>query len=390
VHLDAVGGVAGDMFVAALLDGFPHLKQRVFADLAAVLPQESGTPELLECCSAGVTGKRFGLRAPNSAHTHHRAAAYADLRAIIEGKALSEGTASEALAVLGILAAAEAEVHGVAIEEVHFHEIGDWDSLMDVVAAGSIIAALVGCHWSVSSLPRGSGFVKTAHGQLPVPAPATAAILTGFDWHDDGFGGERVTPTGAAILRHLRDSAPAVDRTLGQLVAIGTGMGTREIAGLSNILRATCYERVESARDETVVVLTFDVDDMTGEEIGVGADILRSASGVLDVSTAMRSGKKGRPLTSFRLLVRPNALDAALAACFDQTSTIGLRWHVENRRVLTRETAKHGTIRTKGVARPGGRTAKAESDDLAGGATLDARRRIARRAEAEAKRDDAD
>ena len=128
------------------------------------------------------------------------------------------------------------------VDEVHFHEIGDWDSLMDVMAAGSIAAALEGARWSVSALPRGGGLVRTRHGLLPVPAPATARLLDGFTWRDDGIGGERVTPTGAAILRHLVGAA-AARGVVGRLQGTGTGAGTRELPGQPNILRATRVRR---------------------------------------------------------------------------------------------------------------------------------------------------
>ena len=121
----------------------------------------------------------------------------------IRTAALADGSAEQAVAILTLIAGVEAAIHQVPIEDVHFHEIADWDLLLDVVAAGSIAAALPAARWTVSPLPRGGGLVKTQHGLLPVPAPATAALLTGFAWRDDGVGGERVTPTGAAILRHL-------------------------------------------------------------------------------------------------------------------------------------------------------------------------------------------
>ncbi|NYZ16066.1 LarC family nickel insertion protein [Azospirillum sp. RWY-5-1] len=402
IRLDAVGGIAGDMFVAALLDAFPDLRGRVLADARAALPPEAGAPVLDEAVNGGLAALRFGLGPAPCGH-HHHDHGHGDhhhdhdhhhgdsgtFRAIvrrIEVATLAEGTAAHAIAILRVLAEAEARMHRVPVEDVHFHELADWDSVMDVVAAGSIIAALEGAVWSVSDLPRGGGMVRTQHGLLPVPAPATAAILTGFRWRDDGIGGERVTPTGAAILRHLigdhgGDGAAAE----GVLAAVGTGCGTRSLPDLPNVLRALVFREADAAGTETVAVLSFDIDDMTGEELGVALDRLRAADGVLDLSLGTRIGKKGRPLHDVRLLVRPDALDAVRDLCFRETATIGLRWRLERRAVLPRTAALAAVdgqcVRVKRVERPGGGGAKAESDDLAGLDGLAERRRVKRRAE---------
>ena len=229
-----------------------------------------------------------------------------------------------------------------------------------------VLSAVMTLKAAVADLPLGGGRVRTAHGMLPVPAPATARLLQGFDWRDDGVSGERVTPTGAAILRHL---AKGPGRPGGRLEATGSGAGTRELPGMPNILRALVFDTAAAEdRDagQEVAVLSFDVDDMTGEEIGVAADRLRALDGVLDLALAPLAGKKGRPLTGFRLLVRPGALGFVQERCLLETSTIGLRWRVEQRSTLERSADLSGSdIRVKRVNRPGGATtAKAESDDL--------------------------
>lgn len=375
VHLDAVGGIAGDMFVAALLDALPALRERVFADAAAVLPP-GYAPALTEGMSAGIRVLRFGLTGASS-HHDHADSTFPAMIGRIRGTALAAGTADHASAILTLLADAEAKIHGVPRDQVHFHEIGDWDSLMDVLAAGSIAAALPGTCWTVSDLPRGGGMVKTAHGLLPVPAPATAALLTGFSWRDDGVGGERVTPTGAAILRHLVSAGGAAS---GRLKASGTGAGTRDLPGTPNVLRALVFEAGPVSR-ETVAVICFEVDDMTAEEIAQSADLLRGVDGVLDLSIGRRTGKKGRATESFRMLVKPEAVDAVVARCFAETSTVGLRLRDEQRVVLPRRQTKVAGIGVKTVRRAeGNETSKAESDDLKGD-TLAARRASKRQAE---------
>ena len=280
IHLDAVGGISGDMFVAAMLDARPELRERVLAEAAAVLPGGTGAPALTEATSGAVRALRFGLNgapATEPAHTHTRshdnahshdnaghhdghdaeaahdrgddAGSFADMCARIRAAPLARATADHAVAILTILAQAEAAIHRVPVANVHFHELADWDSLLDVTAAGSIAAALEGARWTVSPLPRGGGLVRTRHGLLPVPAPATASILTGFIWRDDDIAGERVTPTGAAILRHLAaESRP--DAALGRLQAVGTGAGTRSLPGMPNILRALVFEAATSPEQD--------------------------------------------------------------------------------------------------------------------------------------------
>jgi uncharacterized protein (DUF111 family) len=302
----------------------------------------------------------------------------------IRAAPLADGTAEQAVAILTLIAEVEAAIHQVPVAAVHFHEIADWDSLLDVVAAGSIAAALAPAVWTVSALPRGGGLVKTRHGLLPVPAPATAALLTGFTWRDDGVGGERVTPTGAAILRHLVGPDGGGRFAAARLGAVGTGAGTRTLPGIPNVLRAMVFVAdpapvaVPGDR-ERVAIISFEIDDMTGEEIAVAADRLRAAEGVLDVGMAQFQGKKSRPMQSFRVLARPDRADAVIARCFLETSTIGLRVTEEQRVVLPRRLARAGAggieIGVKTVERGGRTSSKAESDDLAAD-SLEARRRL--------------
>ncbi len=380
VRLDAVGGVAGDMFVAAMVDAMPDMRDRVLSDATAVLPPGTGTPLFEPGTSAGLHCLRFRLSGRPHEHHHHAHASFLDMVARIEGAPLSQGTAMHTVAILRLLAEAEAAIHHVPVDEVHFHEIGDWDSLMDVTAAGSVAAALDGARWSVSALPRGEGLVRTRHGLLPVPAPATARLLEGFVWRDDGIGGERVTPTGGAILRHLV-AAPDI-RVGGRLQGTGTGAGTRELPGQPNILRAALYTDIaERPGEEDILILSFDIDDMTAEELGVAADRLREVPGVRDLMLIPAIGKKGRPVHTFRLLAESGLQNSVAEACFIETSTIGLRWVTARRAVLPRILSDAGPVRVKTVTRPSGPSRKAESDDVGRIAGLEARRAAKRTAE---------
>jgi uncharacterized protein (DUF111 family) len=300
-----------------------------------------------------------------------------------------------------LLAAAEACVHGVAPDAVEFHEVGAWDSIADIVGAATLIDAVGAARWTASAAPLGSGRVRTAHGWLPVPAPATTQLLLGLRTIDDGVPGERVTPTGAAILRYLCPplTSPALrvceDR---MLIATGTGFGTRVLAGLSNHVRVLCFEPTESAAidrrvDQRIDVLEFEVDDQSGEDLALGLDRLRAHRAVLDVTQCAVFGKKGRMSVHVQVLAcEPQPakaanttdtadvadvadgggvadIDSVIDACFRETTTLGVRHQTVRRIGLRRRfsTARvgHQSVRVKLAERPGGMTAKAEADDVA-------------------------
>lgn len=407
IHLDLVGGIAGDMFVAAMVDALPALRAPVLAALDAVRPAGAPPPAFRETANGGLRALAFGLAstpgidAATHLHGHadpHRhddhGSSYATIRDELARAPLDAAMRRHALALLDLLADAEARVHGTARDAVHFHELADWDSRMDVVAAGAIAAALDGAQWSASAPPRGGGTIRTAHGVLPVPGPATARLLQGYPWRDDGIAGERVTPTGAAILRHLV-SPEAIDaaNTEGRLAAQGFGAGTRTLSGVPNVLRVLVFERREAIADERVALVEFDVDDMTGEELALAADRLRAVDGAIDVSVGTRAGKKGRIVADFRVLARVGAADAVADACFAETSTLGLRLREERRRVLPRREvrvdAEGVRLRVKVAHRPDGTTtAKTAHDDVAAARGLAARRCLRVAGEAQALDDE--
>ena len=261
------------------------------------------------------------------------------------------------------------------VDDVHFHEIADWDSLMDVVAAGAIAAALDGARWTASDAAarRRHGADRARHAAGAGPGDRRAP--RGLPWRDDGVGGERVTPTGAAILRHLVPAtACGARRDGGRLVATGIGAGTRDAARHAR----TCCARWSStaatvdgdaADGDDVAVLEFDIDDMTGEEIAH-----RRRPAARDAGRARRLGRRRAPArravrcADFRVLARPGAAEAVAQSCFTETSTLGLRMREERRRTLARERSRVRRRRRRagqGRHAPGGeRTAKAENDDV--------------------------
>ena len=388
-HLDPVGGIAGDMFAAAVLDARSDLADGLRATLAGVELPPSVKIAIDPHRDAALAGTRFKVTAhDDNAHGHVR---LADVRARLAAARIEAGVRRRAVAIFTLLAEAEGAVHGMDPAEVTFHEVGAWDATVDIVAAAHLIEALGPARWSVGPIPLGSGRVRCAHGLLPVPAPAVVHLLRGLATHDDGIEGERVTPTGAAILKHLApDPTPA--RKPETLLGTGTGFGSRSLPGLSNVLRVLEFGSVApTSVQEQVAVLRFEIDDQTPEDLALGLDRLRACPGILDVVQWPAYGKKGRMVAAVQVLAETDSLDAALDAVFDETTTLGVRWSKVARSALTRETASHadtlGTVRVKRARRPAGTvTAKAELDDLAGSAGHAVREERRREAEAAALR----
>jgi uncharacterized protein (TIGR00299 family) protein len=389
LHLDLVGGIAGDMFVAAILDLQPDLEAGLMTALSYAPMLEGVSCRTVSHDDGILTGRRFLVErsGPDTTHGHHHHTAWRDIRAALSASSLDADTTRHAIGIFSLLADAEARVHGSAAEAVEFHEVGAWDSIADIVAAAYLIAQLNATRWTSGTIPLGSGRVRTAHGILPVPAPAAALLLEGLPTIDDGIPGERVTPTGAAILRYLCKQETISPRPR-RLVASGFGFGTRKLPGMSNCVRVISFEPVAAsvAGSDRVAVLEFEIDDQTGEDLAQGIENLRAHKDVLDVVQMPVFGKKGRMMTGIRILARPDAVAQIAALAFDETTTIGIRHAIVDRAILPREIVdtdvEFGPMRVKLVKRPSGQTAKAEASDV--GDTANAATRQRRRQEAEA------
>jgi uncharacterized protein (TIGR00299 family) protein len=388
IHLDPLGGIAGDMFVAALLHFRPDLEAGLTRTIA-LCPLIEDVEVAVEPHHDGVlTGRRFVARrrgGGGEAHGAHDHVDWRSIRAALTASRLDAATLDHAIAIFSHLAAAEARIHGVDPGEVCFHEVGAWDSIADIVAAAWLIGEIGAARWTIGVLPLGSGRIRSAHGWLPAPAPATAILLEGFLTIDDGLAGERVTPTGAAIVRHLCDPTDKA-REPRRLVGSGYGFGARRLPGLSNCLRVLAFETVDAHfAQETIVVLECEIDDQTGEDLAHAVDHLRAQAGVLDVVQAPAFGKKGRLMTQLRVLARPAERDDVVARIFEETATIGIRHWLVDRSVLARRTETLDVdgrpVRVKIAERPGGRSVKAEADDLAGIAGAGSRSELRRRVE---------
>jgi uncharacterized protein (DUF111 family) len=217
----------------------------------------------------------------------------------------------------------------------------------------------------------GGGRVKTAHGLLPVPAPATELLLRGFEFIDDGISGERITPTGAAILKFLK---PGEKPASSMLLGSGYGFGSKTFPGISNVTRVSFFDvnktsTTQSWQEDRVVQLNFEIDDQTPEDLSVALENIRELPGVLDVNQSLAFGKKGRMMFAVQILVVSQAESDVMAQCFEETTTLGIRKIELDRAILNR--SEHivnvGTekFRTKRASRPGDMTTKVEIDDIA-------------------------
>lgn len=375
-RLDPLGGLAGDMFAAACLDALPELRPGLLAALDALDLPQGLSVEVRPDSRHAIAGLRFIVHLPSGEtagvhepghpghhhhddhhhghHHHHRS--FAEVRRLIEGYDLEPAVRRRAIAIFTRLAEAEAAVHGAEVETVTFHEVGGWDSVVDIIAAAWLIEAMGPAVWTCAPLPLGGGRIDSAHGPLPVPAPATAKLLAGFPMIDDGVSGERVTPTGAAILAELApEDAP---RTAMTLRASGAGLGTRHLPGLANALRLACFDLEEApavGEVEDLVALRFDVDDQSPEDLALSLDVLRARPGVLDVIQSPRFGKKGRLSIAVEILLRPEVIEDIARFCLAETTTLGVRWSPCKRRALPREAGAHRGLATKTALRPDGR-----------------------------------
>jgi pyridinium-3,5-bisthiocarboxylic acid mononucleotide nickel chelatase len=404
IHLDPVGGVAGDMFVAAILHAYPELTPGLLEAIHGLRLPELVTCRIDTVDDGVLAGSRFVVETEDRAsihhheHTHdsdgthdHRHRHWSDIRELIEQANLSPATKRHAIGIFGLLAEAEARVHGIPVADVAFHEVGAVDSIVDIVGAALLIDALGAERWTTSPLPLGSGQVETAHGRLPIPAPATSLLLEGFSVFDDGIPGERVTPTGAAIVRYLCQPGE-IQRRNGVLERSGIGLGTKRFSGISNVLRVTSFQQTVHALSgyRELLVVEFEVDDQSAEELAAGLDRIRNDIAVFDVIQIPAIGKKGRQTSHIKILADSTKHEHIIALCFQQTTTIGLRFRTSEAVALPRQTESvligDRSVRVKIVRRPGiGATAKAEADDLLlAGEGYNARAELKTKAEAQA------
>ncbi len=349
--LDGACGISGDMTVAALLD---LGADRAALDAAlAPLAAEGLTYVISRKSSHGLAGCDFDVRLPHHGGHHHAHRHLADVEALLARLPMDDAARALALKTFRIVAEAEAKAHGCALGEVHFHEVGALDSLADIVGAAVLFHSLGLRDCALTRLCEGSGTVVCAHGELPVPVPATLNIAQAhaLPLELTPVRGERVTPTGAALAAALRtrDRLPAPFTVR----KVGVGLGKRDF-GSPNALRALILH--EEAAPARVHALEANLDDCTGETLAAAADALR-ALGARDVCFVPCLMKKGRPAYILQALADEPLLPALADALFRETTTIGVRSWPVDRVVMERAPATlrtpYGEIRAKRCAHGG-------------------------------------
>jgi uncharacterized protein (TIGR00299 family) protein len=360
-YLDCVGGLAGDMLVAALLDAGGD------EDMLRALPEQLGIGEVQVRVERverqGVGALHVSFPAPDD--QGHRT--WRTIRELLGAAALPGKVGKRSLAVFLRLAEAEGHVHGIPADDVHFHELGAVDTLMDVCGAVSLLAGLGVDELTCSPLPMARGTVQTEHGALPVPAPATVELLRGAPVYGVPGEAELVTPTGAALAAELVSHWGEVPPLT--LERIGCGAGTRDLPDRANVVRVFLGRKADSTPTGDVVLLETNLDDLSPELVPDAAEAC-FAAGALDVWTVPAQMKKGRPGFVLAALARPADERAVARALLEETSALGLRVSHLVRYELEREERvvelDGGSIRVK-VGRLDGRVVNVapEHDDCA-------------------------
>lgn len=331
-YLDCFSGISGDMVLGALVDAglsLPHLEGelRRFA-----LPGWAIRAE--ETKRGGLRAKRVIVETGED-HPHR---GLQEILGLIAAAGLSQSVAGRASGIFVRLGEAEAAIHGVPVERIHFHEVGAVDSIIDIVGAAIGLDALGIERVFCSPLNVGAGRVQTSHGILPVPAPATAALLRGAPTYSTGVDLEMVTPTGAAIVASV--AAGFGPQPAMRVAAIGYGAGLADPKEQANVLRISIGEADAGASDagweEPIAVLEANVDDMNPQIYGYFAE-LALAAGALDVFAAPVQMKKGRPGLLVTVLCENTLRNAMAEMLLRETTTIGVRTHEVRRRTLERE-----------------------------------------------------
>ncbi len=363
-YLDAFSGLSGDMLVGALIDcgaDFIEFERAIGAIGSSAL---SGYRlSIKRKVVSGISALKFDVEVLERQPERH----LGEITRMIAGAAaLAEPVKRRAIAIFEVLAEAEAKIHHTTPEHVHFHEVGAVDSIIDVVGTAWGLDRLGVGELMVGALPAGTGFARSQHGIIPVPAPATAELLAGFPLRLGDGAAEMVTPTGAAVLRALARPAPLPLEF--EIEKIGYGAGTRELADRPNVLRIMIGRERAGLEADRMIEISANIDDLNPQIYDHVMERL-FALGARDVTLTPTIMKKGRPGIVLAVIAEAARREELAAAIFAETSTIGLRFHAVERLKLAREVrevdTRFGRIRVKvsGGSGAGAMTITPEYDD---------------------------
>lgn len=342
LYLEGSSGISGDMAVSALLDLGASRKK--LEDELGKLPVKGYRLVIGRTKKCGIDACAFYVEPNDEELQPYRN--YRQIQALILESGLEQAAKDLALHIFHILAEAEAKVHGTSVEDVHFHEVGAVDSIVDIVAAAVCLTDLGIREAAVGTLAEGAGTVNCQHGQIPVPVPATAELIReyGLPVRITLVEGEMITPTGAAIAAAVRTRE--LPRRF-QVERIGIGSGVKDFPH-ANILRAMILQ--DLSQDDTVQVMETNVDDCTGEQLGYTQELLLEA-GALDVVFRPIYMKKSRPAYLLQVICRPEQTEELQNVIFRETTTIGIRSYMAKRTVLERRIRQidtpYGPVRVK-------------------------------------------
>jgi uncharacterized protein (TIGR00299 family) protein len=336
LFIEPFSGISGDMLLGALLDLGVDLTR--LEENLRQLPLRGYRLSLTSCSRAGIQAAKFEVHCEeHDGHGHHHRS-YRDIRAMIEASGLSDWAKQKSIEAFHKLAVAEGRIHDRPPEEVHFHEVGAVDSIVDMVGAVIALEELMPVRVIAAEVNVGQGTLECRHGKYPAPGPATLELLKGVPIYASSSHGELTTPTGAALLVTMAEHYGP--RPLMRIERIGYGAGGRDIPGAANVLRVTLGE--ETALDpgpvpaEKVAVIEATVDDMNPQIYGYFQE-KALAAGALDVFAIPAQMKKNRPGMLLSVVCDPDRIDAMAALIFAETTTIGIRYTIAERRTLARE-----------------------------------------------------
>ena len=360
LYFDLIGGASGDMILGALVDaGLSADELRARFD---ALHLEDFQLRVRPVTKNGFSATKVDVLVADDVPERH----LAEIEEIVTGSDLGPEIKSQAMAIFRRLGQAEADIHGTSLEKVHLHELGGVDTIVDVVGALVGLDALAIDRVYASEVPLGRGFIHGAHGQIPLPAPATVALLRDAPVRGREIDSELVTPTGAVLLSHLAASFGPIPSM--ELKSVGYGAGGRDLP-FPNLVRVLIGEQADtgSATVESLVMLETNIDDLNPEFYDHIIELLFDA-GALDVTLTPIQMKKNRPATQIQVLSMPSDASKLERILFRETSTLGIRRQVIERHALHRSMirveTRYGTVRVKVARLADGKTKFApEYDD---------------------------